>query len=81
MTSMRRRYVASTSLRRHVSAGNLPPPLALPIFKTLPPQYFKPFYAYALYMFHSLRMFEIIYLWRQMLTGPGILLANQIQIV
>ena len=25
MTSMRRRYVASTSLRRHVPAGNLPP--------------------------------------------------------
>ena len=36
MTSMRRRYVASTSLRRHVPAGNLaplPPP---------PPQYSKP---------------------------------------
>ena len=31
MTSMRRRYVASTSLRRHVPAGNLPP-LAPPIF-------------------------------------------------
>ena len=26
MTSMRRRYVASTSLRRHVPAGNLAPP-------------------------------------------------------
>ena len=26
MTSMRRRYVASTSLRRHVPATNLPPP-------------------------------------------------------
>ena len=26
MTSMWRRYVASTSLRRHVRAGNLPPP-------------------------------------------------------
>ena len=25
MTSMRRRYVASTSLRRHVPAGNLDP--------------------------------------------------------
>ena len=36
MTSMRRRYVASTSLRRHVPAGNLPPP-PLP-----PPQYSKP---------------------------------------
>ena len=34
MTSMRRRYVASTSLRRHVPAGNLAPPLA--------PQYSKP---------------------------------------
>ena len=30
MTSMRRRYVASTSLRRHVPAGNLAPPLAPP---------------------------------------------------
>ena len=38
MTSMRRRYVASTSLRRHVPTGNLPPPLA--------PQYSKPSYAY-----------------------------------
>ena len=38
MTSKRRRYVASTSLRRHVPAGNLPPPLA--------PQYSKPSYAY-----------------------------------
>ena len=35
MTSMRRRYVASTSLRRHVPAGNL-----------APPQYSKPSYAY-----------------------------------
>ena len=26
MMSMRRRYVASTSLQRHVPAGNLPPP-------------------------------------------------------
>ena len=33
MTSMRRHYVASTSLRRHVPAGNLPP---------LAPQYSKP---------------------------------------
>ena len=44
MTSMRRRYVASTSLRRHVPAGNLaplgpPPP---------PPQYSKPSYAYGI---------------------------------
>ena len=31
MTSMRRRYVASTSVRRHVPAGNLaPPPLGIP---------------------------------------------------
>ena len=36
MTSMRRRYVASTSLRRHVPAGNLAP------------QYSKPSYTYAL---------------------------------
>ena len=34
MTSMRRRYVASTSLRRHVPAGNLAPPW--------PPQNSKP---------------------------------------
>ena len=27
MTSMRRRYVASTSLRRHVPAGKLAPPI------------------------------------------------------
>ena len=38
MTSMRCRYVASTSLRRHVPAGNLAPPW--------PPQYSKPSYAY-----------------------------------
>ena len=41
MTSMRRRYVASTSLRRHVPAGNLAPPW--------PPQYSKPSYAYELH--------------------------------
>ena len=35
MTSMRRHYVASTSLRRHVPAGNLAPP-------PWPPQYSKP---------------------------------------
>ena len=52
MTLMRRRYVASTSLRRHVPAGNLapppppqyskpcPPPTLIP-----PPQYSKPSYA------------------------------------
>ena len=34
MTSMRRRYVASMSLRRHVPAGTLPPPWH--------PQYSKP---------------------------------------
>ena len=34
MTPMRRHYVASTSLRRHVPAGNLAP------------QYVKPSYAY-----------------------------------
>ena len=38
MTSMRRHYVASMSLRRHVPAGNLAPPW--------PPQYSKPSYAY-----------------------------------
>ena len=36
MTSMRRRYVASTSFRRHMPAGTLPPPLPLA------PQYYKP---------------------------------------
>ena len=41
MTSMRRQYVASTSVRRHVPAGNLAPPW--------PPQYSKPSYAYAWY--------------------------------
>ena len=46
---MRRRFVASTSVRRHVHAGNLPPP---PIFwppnilNLPPPQYSKPSYAY-----------------------------------
>ena len=38
MPSMRRSYVASTSLQRHVPAGNLPPLLAPPP----PPQYSKP---------------------------------------
>ena len=48
MTSMRRRYVASTSLRRHVPAGNLAPlapppppqcskPCSPPYFKLWPP--------------------------------------------
>ena len=53
MTSMRRHYVASTSLRRHVVAGNLPPPLGPPpnILNLAPPpppppQYSKPSYAY-----------------------------------
>ena len=43
MTSMRRRYVASTSLRRHVPAGSLAPPK---YSKPWPPQYSKPSYAY-----------------------------------
>ena len=51
MTSMRRRYVASTSLRRHVPAGNLAPPCPPPppptqYSKPWPPQYSKPSYAY-----------------------------------
>ena len=46
MTSMRRRYVASTSLQRHVPAGNLAP-LAPPP----PPQYSKPSYAYVLLLY------------------------------
>ena len=33
---MRRRYVASTSLRRHVPAGNLPPPPWPPNILNLP---------------------------------------------
>ena len=37
MMSMRRRYVASTSLRRHVPAGNLAPPLAPQNSKPWPP--------------------------------------------
>ena len=46
VTSMRRRYVASTSLRRHVPAGNLPPPLAPQYSKPAPPKYSIPSYAY-----------------------------------
>ena len=42
MTLMRRRYVASTSLRRHVPAGNLAPKYPKP----WPPKYSKPSYAY-----------------------------------
>ena len=49
MTSMRRRYVASTSLRRHVHAGNLPPPWP-PNILNLGPQCSKPSYAYVLCM-------------------------------
>ena len=45
MTSMRR-DVASTSLRRHVPAGNLPPPWPPQYSKPWPPQYSKPSYAY-----------------------------------
>ena len=37
MTSMRRHYVASTSLRRHVPAGNLAPPLGSPNILNLGP--------------------------------------------
>ena len=56
MTSMRRRYVASTSLRRHVPAGNLaslapPPPPQYPKLclspPPPPPEYSEPSYAYA----------------------------------
>ena len=46
MTSMRRHYVASTSLRRDVPAGSLPPPMPPPYSKPWPPQYSKPSYAY-----------------------------------
>ena len=43
---MRRRYVASMSLRRHVPTGNLAP-LGPPQYsKPWPPQYSKPSYAY-----------------------------------
>ena len=52
MTSMRRHYIASTSLRRHVPAGNLPPPCTPPppppqYSKPWAPQYSKPSYANA----------------------------------
>ena len=41
MTSMRRRYVASTSLRRHVPAGNSPPPPWPPnILNLNPPKFY-----------------------------------------
>ena len=46
MTSMRRRYVASTSLRRHVPAENLAPLGPPNILNLPPPQYSKPSYAY-----------------------------------
>ena len=47
MTSMRRRYVALTSLRRHVPAGNVSPLGPLNILNLAPPpQYSKPSYAY-----------------------------------
>ena len=46
MTWMRRRYVASTSLRRHVPTGNLAPPWPPQHSKPWPPQYSKPSYAY-----------------------------------
>ena len=46
---MRRRYVASTSLRRHVPAGNLAPLGPPPQYsKPWPLQYSKPSYAYEL---------------------------------
>ena len=48
MTSMRRHHVASTSLRRHVPAGNLPPPPWPPNILNLAPQYSKPSYAYVI---------------------------------
>ena len=53
MTSMRRRYVVSTSVRRHVPAGNLAP-LGVPDILNLapPPQYSKPSYAYDLLSGH-----------------------------
>ena len=54
MTSMRCRYVASTSLRRHVPAVNLPPLAPPPQYsKHWPPQYSKPSYAYVLEQFST----------------------------
>ena len=51
MTSMWHRYVASTSVRRHMPAGNLAPlapPISIPCPPPHPtPQYSKPSYAYA----------------------------------
>ena len=46
---MRRRYVASTSLRRHVPTGNLAPLGPPNILNLAPPQYSKPSYAYVQY--------------------------------
>ena len=46
MTSMRRGYVASTSLRPHVPAGSLAPLGPSNILNLGPPQYSKPSYAY-----------------------------------
>ena len=45
---MRRHYLASTSVRRHVPAGICPPPLGPPNIPNLapPPKYSKPSYAY-----------------------------------
>ena len=65
MMSMRRRSVASTSLRRHVPAGNLPPPPGPPIFETLAPQYSKPSYAYDFVSF----IFASDLIWGQLLEN------------
>ena len=62
MTSMRRHYVASTSLRRHVPAGNLAPLGPSLIFLTLPPpQYSKPSYAYENYSIFNRILSELNY--------------------
>ena len=57
MTSMRH-YVAWTSLRRHVPAGNLAPPLAPQYSKPWPPQYSKPSYENGWLVYHG--CFELV---------------------
>ena len=60
MTSMRRRYVASTSLRRHVPAGNLPPPLAPNILNLPTPMWCLWDYGYFTAHFSVSRISEML---------------------
>ena len=62
MTSMQRCHVASTSFRRHVPAGNLPPPPLAPQYsKPWPPQYSKPSYAYVSGVYFSASDEVVVY--------------------